>query len=122
MKHIKTYENVSTSPKVGDYVLGKFEWKDNIWSDYIYNNIGIIDHISSSISTISGDDIKYYTKYTINDYIYKEFFLKRNQTYNVVDENGDKYIIMSFTRKNIIEFASTKEELEIIIRSTKYNL
>lgn len=118
MKHIKKFENVYTSPKVGDYVLGKFEWKDNIWSDYIYNNIGIIDHIN-----IGGDDdTKYYTKYTVSDYIYKEFFLKRNQTNVINDENGEKYIIMSFTRKNIIKFSSTKEELEILIRSIKYNL
>jgi len=103
MKYLKTFEN-SNNPKVGDYVICNEIENRDILSEFISNNIGVV------IRSFFGGS--YQVNYeNIPDEI-KKFFA-----------NDEKYDgLRGMFRKEIIDFASSKEKLEIKLNIKKYNV
>jgi len=110
----KTYENIKKSePNIGDYVIINFNYYDEIWADYINNQIGKI------ISKYGG---RYQAIYNINDYIYKEYFEKRSDTQSIINKGNKKYFIMYCDNYEILYFSKYKKDCEMFLAAKKYNL
>lgn len=124
MRYIRTYEELDVDmPKVGDYVIIKFDYDDvsDRWPDYICNNVGKIVEIHDKNYTrfLGKIDAKYY----LTDEIISSCFSQREIDILVEkEENGKKYIIMHIQRKNILYYASSVEDLEMMVSTKKYNL
>lgn len=95
MKYIKQYDNVSSTPQIGDYVIINLDNHFNYHKDFvnlIINNIGQVTYIS----------------------------LERNVNYyTVVFPNKQKF---DFTIGEIKEYAPNTEELELKLSQNKFNL
>ena len=103
MKYIKKFENVS-KPKIGDYVIGEINniHSSDMLKNYIKNSIGEITFIFREDRVIS-----------------RYFDIPKNLKRNFYDgQNNDQIVI--YTNK-IVGFG-TKEEMELILNSKKYNL
>jgi len=103
MKYLKHYEN-SKNPKVGDYVICNELENKYMLSEFIANNIGLI------VRNFFGGS--YQVKYE-----------------NIPDEiktcfgSDEKYSgLRGMFRKEIIDFESSKEKLEMKLNIKKYNL
>jgi len=104
MKHIKRFEDNNSVPKIGDYVICKVEgihYGDNV-INFIQSSIGEITHIFS--------DNRIIVKYANIPQQIKRFFYDGN--------NNDQLV---FGINDIVKFG-TKEELEFILTTNKYNL
>lgn len=98
MKYIKEYENI-IGPKVGDYVLMRTKQPD--LEDYISTHIGQITDIDRSTLNVRYDNVP------------PEILAN-----SIHNELG----VRTFTRGLIVDYAPTKEKLELQIQSNKYNL
>ena len=94
MKYLKKYENIQLIPQKGDYVLMRSDCGDIQISNYISNHIGQIE--IKEVGAVHVVHVKYNTKIF------------------------DSPRIFSVTQ--IIDFAKTKEELEIRLIANKYNI
>ena len=109
----KIFENIpnNTQPKVGDYVLLKTNsqtYKDSeIVNNFINNTIGKIIILSGDLITVKFDNVPL----KIEDYFSKEYGRYGDITYSRV-----------FLDNRIVAFGSTIEEVELKVRTEKYNI
>jgi len=124
MKYIKTYEGINDGPQVGDYVICK---KSSYKSCADINQF-----LSQNVGYIFKIGINYNIQYEIEipENIQHFFGLRRslsgtNPTTGSVaslkSKVGEKKHIY-MRRHEILEFSSSKEELESKINAKKYNL
>lgn len=110
MKYIKKFElkkSDKNRPHVGDYVLvyeklSNGDEFDNIYNDFIQNNIGKINYIDTS----------------------KEFpfYIEYENIPEEIDEYFNEYNEIRVTLKNLIYYSNNKEDVELQIKANKYNL
>ena len=107
MKYIKLYEEIDT-PKEGDYVLMKSK-SSQVVANIINNTIGKIIKIEDRQYSdhLGVNQISIRVKYDLPQSI-----LKKLEIDNIRD----------FTQKQIVEFGSTIEELELKLAAKKYNI
>ena len=106
MKYIKKFENLKDEPEVGDYTIcisPNFVVNEKL-IDFIESNIG---RITKMYDVSSLKSKKYYILYD-NVPISLEYYFDKNTRI--------------FNEDEIIEFAKTKEDLEIKLQANKYNL
>lgn len=96
----KIYENLN-KPQIGDYVICKDDYYDNL-NEYLSKNIGKIIG-SNKLTNI------YFVKFDEMPHIINNFY------FNTDNERG-------FTQKDIIYCNKNKSELEVILNSKKYNI
>jgi hypothetical protein len=101
MRYLKTYEENSNEPQVGDYVICNF----------ISNHIGKIN-----CNFISNHIGKIIMKKKHNFYPYNVFYENAPNIYFGIS----KTIVAN--RNNIIHFSKIKKDLEVYIDANKYNL
>ena len=121
MKYIKKYEDVNEYPKVGDYVILKIDyrnfrnlsWDDrNIFGKYINNTIGkIIDYKYYTDKSLNSIEVEYEDVPQIIINMSNLFKHKRNKNYSY-----------DFQLDDMVDFATTKNELESKLMANKYNL
>jgi len=104
MKYIKTYENLSDKPQIGDYVMvdsSQFIELDNFFN----SEIGKIDSINE--------------REILNGYPYYVKFKNKipGSTYG---PSGDYQ--MAFKEKELFAWGSSLEDLNLKIKAKKYNL
>ena len=105
MKHIKKFEQINNKPEIGDYVLCKAPNSalNPYLIDYLNSNFGqIVDEFTTNTMGIN-----YYVEYENIPEELKPKFLKSKRIYR---------------EDSIIEYAKTKEELEVKLSAKKYNL
>ena len=107
MKYIKLYEEIDTQ-KEGDYVLMKSK-STHVVANIINNTIGKIIKIEDRqyVDHRGVNQISIRVKYDLPQSI-----LKKLEIDNIRD----------FTQKQIVEFGSTIEELELKLAAKKYNI
>jgi len=122
MKYLKKFESINNEPKLGDYIMLKLEdvrlyvshpsTKTLRYVDFINNNIGIVNNIeydtNNNLVTIR-------VVYENVPSELKQYFLTGMKTKN------NSYS-RDYSPKNIVDFASTKEELEMRLSANKYNI
>ena len=109
MKHLKLFENLN-QPQIGDYVKMNSDFSNELpiekilpdFRNFIDNNIGQIIGINSNYYNVE-------YKIPSNWKYYLEIFPKGLFTKN-------------FTKNQLINFDTTKEELELKLHIKKYNL
>ena len=104
MKYLKKFETITESKKmqVGDYILIRSTRNPEDLNNFINNNIGQIKKIESKSIRVMYDDIP--------EKFYKNFHTK---------DEGDGRL---FGKDQIVEFAKTKENLELKIQMKKFNI
>lgn len=109
MKYIKRFENLGNEPKVGDWVI--------VNTDFGHDNLDKYLHVTPGKLIIISDNPDlpwpYGIEYDINKmpmYIYEEFVMVTDNTYISVGLDEIEY------------WAPNKEDLEIILKTKKYNL
>ena len=100
MRYIKTYEQELNNPKIGDYVICKEESKARL-DKFLSFNIGRI---------LLRQDGKY--KYIVTFDNIPEDILDRFSV------DGER----AYSRAEILHFSPNKEDLELYIRASKYNI
>ena len=109
MKYIKTYENIDSEPKIGDYVICIDKGQDDEeFIDFLSNNIGKIVSIG----------IKLYISY---DYVVQYEYIPEEIAYYFHTYNKNKNS-RPMNINEIIEFSENKKDLEMYIDAKKYNL
>lgn len=105
MKHIKTFEDSNTLPKIGSYVicLEHFDGIKPEFSDFLSNNIGVIVGLPGGERNYTTYQIKYENVPISISFL---FF------------DG----IRGFYLREIIDWSDNKEDLEHHIKANKYNL
>jgi len=106
----KLFENISTSPKIGDYVIineVEFSFSSKVFYEFIKSNIGKIE--STYIS--HGGTEKFYV-------IRFDLKIIPDLIVTMFNKDGDR----SFNFSDLKFWSSNKEELEILINSKKYNI
>jgi len=115
MKHVKKYEFFTfRDMRSGDYILRKNV--DMQHYKYIFDNSDyekIIDYLSNTIGEIC-------TIYTDNKIKVKYKPTQEYLKFFKYDKNVGYYITLKV--KDVLDFSSNKEDLEMIIQSNKYNL
>lgn len=110
MKYLKTYENLTIEPKVGDYALMRvnlllYKDKDEV-NDFVNNTIGQIIEIHKD------EEIR--IRYdNVPDNI-KDWFLN--------DRKGEKRYSRILSKKNIVAIGETPEDVKFNKVINKYNL
>jgi len=108
MKYIKNFESIKDNPEVGDYILAKYNSKNdfntsiNNLKNFINNTIGIVhslDHIRNSCYF----NIKY-----------------ENIPKNIINFFDDD--IKRFNIESIVEFDKDLEHLKFKIEAKKFNI
>ena len=107
MKYIKTFENIENLPEIDDWVIMKTLSSHNIVKNFINNTIGEVVNLDKT--NIQNIDI------TVMYYDIPEDFKK------LMNVDSDVYV-REFRSNQIVEFAKTKEELELKLQSNKYNI
>jgi len=103
----KIFENINILPKVGDYVLIKiYDRGDSRLQNFYSDNIGQI------MLTTGSDGIYYDVKFENVPNDIKKFF----------DDDGHSYDFKTFPIGRFEYWSESKEELEIMIKSKKYNV
>jgi hypothetical protein len=97
---MKTFEQYNNEPKVGDYVICICKPDNTKLIKFLSNNIGQIDYI------------------TKNKDVYSVKF--ENMTKELKYDFGQNKI--GFKRSEILHHSTNKEDLEILIQATKFNL
>jgi hypothetical protein len=111
MKYIKSYEENSDDPQIGDYVICKEENDLDSSSTTILIKNQINEFLTINIGQIAEYDGKWY-----------------EVEYHNIPKNVDgwfhasKLNCRSMKRHEIIHYAKTKEELKPLINQIKYNL
>lgn len=111
MKYLKTYENLTIEPKVGDYVLMRvnlelYKDKDEV-NDFVNNTIGQIIEIHKD------EEIR--IRYdNVPDNI-KDWFLNERH-------KGEKTYSRILSKKNIVAIGETPEDVKFNKVINKYNL
>lgn len=129
MKHLKKFNENTSKPKIGDYVLIETDSSNKKIVDFINNTIGKIIHIDDNKIDIWGN-------ISIGDILVKydnvpfnrgsaniNWFIELNP--NIEDTCVRHYGIQygrHFHPNRIVEFGKTREELEIKLQAKKYNL
>jgi len=96
MKYLKKFEINENNPEIGDYIICDGEYTDEEFSNHINNNIGILLVIGPLSCEIFYPD-----------------YIDKNYT------NGKPYYI---NYNDILFWSKDKKELEIILKSRKFNL
>ena len=118
MKHIRTYEQSSNEPQIGEYAICDIaftsgqEFREQM-NNFVKNNIGKI----LEIDNIHGKNFeKYYHIYYQN--VPKEFsrFFGWRQKYDFSE------YFLNIHEDSIICHSIDKEKLELLIHTNKYNL
>lgn len=118
MKHLKSFENtIEPQPQIGDYVICKDSLQeDNDISDFIDNNIGKFVKYTNKNDEVDPKIYPYLIKYTIPKSLTKNLLSNEfSHCKNIKNCRG-------FAKSEIIHFSPSKEDLEIYINATKYNL
>lgn len=105
MKHLKTYENIHNTPKVGDYAMVDSSKFDELES-FFNSEIG-------QITSISEPELK------VNGYPY---FVTFKKTIPSSSFGFSKEKIMTFKEKELLAWSNDIKDIEIIIQANKYNL
>jgi hypothetical protein len=104
MKHLKTYENLNTLPKIGDYVVCKdLSNPTKILGDFININIGKI--------TSKKSEDEFYIQYENVPPEIQEYFKYSNI-------KNTRY----FLDNEILFWSKNKTDCEVYISSNKYNI
>jgi hypothetical protein len=115
MKHLKTYEESSTEPQVGDYVVCITKGlEDDFMPDYIKNIGKFIHNNIGQIVDIEPDDSQY-NPYHVRYDLPKDFY--DNTEYKEKFQN-----VFLFKNNNILFFSKNKEHAELLLKSKKYNI
>jgi hypothetical protein len=105
MKYLKTYEQSSNDPKVGEYVKidsNKFNFE---LIEFFNKEIGKIDSINQKELEIGG---------------FPYYVIFQNATPNSSFGPSDQF--MAFRKKELLAWAPTKKKLQLEIDINKYNL
>ena len=138
MKYLRTFEDISDKPKVGDYVLIKVNLSRTHLAltyhkqleEYMNNNFGQIININVYHSEFTGNDIvDLYVKYHNIPEEIMDWFSKSQPCKNS-PPTGDVFIAdqigytgyRRFDIDRIVEFAPTEEELKLKLAAKKFNL
>jgi len=92
MKHLKTFENISKGPQVGDYVVCETD-QEKVYAQFVRSNVGLITRIIFLSSY----------PYEIE---YSHTFL------------GTQF----FYRNEIVFWSKNKKDCEMFLDANKYNL
>jgi hypothetical protein len=108
MKHLKSFENINNSPKVGDYVITK----NNIYSTSAFGPDEIValnDHIHKIIEVVylADGEVITYKLDAFYDNIRSDFFTNR-YTYRYESE--------------LLYWSPNKEDCKIFLQANKFNL
>lgn len=127
MKYVKTYEETTNEPQVGDYVIcgdpGKFmkyKSKRDNFNYFLSRNVGNIVHKTSDLYKVMYD-----AEPTIEVLEYAFYEKNYHQIKNIPNIKifHDKWTnITGFNLDEILYFAPTKEEVEIKLNRNKYNI
>jgi len=120
MKYIKTFENLTDEPQIGDYVV----CEDSVFNkndgsrdekiiDFITNNVG--QYIQDNDGKFGSGFYKYVIKYenVPSDVSGFEF---------IVNGDGELDKIRIMTRKEILFYSKNKKDCEEFIVAKKYNV
>ena len=108
MKYIKKFENIKDEPKVGDYVLAKYDIKNdsntviNNLKKFIDNTIGIVIEVE---------------KYLGYSYVYIKYDNISENIINFFKNNTKKFNINS-----IVDYDKDLETLKYKIEANKFNI
>lgn len=104
MKYLKEFDRLySNYPDVGDYVIINTTSKGAELKEFINNNIGVATSVGANTLRVSYENIP--------DSIIMHFHR---------DDEGRLFSVEMI--EDIVDFAKTKEDLEIILNANKYNL
>ena len=122
MKYIKSFENKSNEPKIGDYVIlydDTFESNPyfNDYSYFINNNIGRIIDIKIRYIMSAYIDISYDVEYeNIPDNIIKMLAAKQLKNGKIIHYEKSR------SKSDITHIFKNKIDAELFIQTNKYNL
>lgn len=112
MKYIKTYES-KNKPKIGDYVICRDYAMDSVCNELLSKCVGKIINVNKHKHS--------------SDILYKfencncRYFVEFKDLPHKIDYHFS-HNVRAFERREILDFATTKEDLEIKINAQKYNL
>ena len=112
MKHIKTYENITVLPKLGDYVICYEKVDHDLhvkFAKFLSKNIGRI--VSTNVTSVNGVNYNYLIQYN-----------KIPEILNTYFDEYDKPNSRPMNIDEIIEFSENKEDLKAYMAAKKYNL
>jgi hypothetical protein len=124
MRYLRTYEKNSSKLQVGDYAVISFNsmsLKFVPWNYYVNNNV-------CQIYSISKKSQHYTALIEVDDSIYDEFFIHggftdyENPKQHIQIINGKRFINLHFDLNHIRFFSKSKEECELFLNSSKYNI
>ena len=128
MKYIKKYENIR-EPEVGDYIIGldintssNYRTASNIFNAFLSKNVGKIIHKGSDSYKIIFEEEP---PLKVLEYAFYE--KDSNRLLDLINLPGVK-IYNNYTNitdlifKEIVDFSTDKEELEMKLAAKKYNL
>ena len=114
--NFKIFENVDNEPNIGDYVICEM-----IDIDWVYGHERMEKFISENIGQIIYYNDSEVSPYTIQYYPNDNFKTFFNYFISELGYKRDKYIF-NVEYDEIKYFAKTKEQLELLIQTDKYNI
>ena len=112
MKYLEIYENFNQKlkPQIGDYVICESTYYKE------YHNVEVYSFLKNNIGQIiSIFDKYYYVQYTDIPFTIRKYF----QRYI---DNREYYNVMWFEIREIINFSSNREDIEMIFTTKNFNL
>jgi len=104
MKYLKTYEQNSNKPKIGDYVLMKTDSKNIDYRNFLKSNAGKIEYIMGNVVYV----------------LYKNIPIKLLKFFNFNTFSQEYY--HTFNENKILVFSDNPDDLELKLSANKYNL
>jgi hypothetical protein len=118
IKSFKIFEKLKDVPEIGDYAIMQILTGDFKLDNFVNNTIGQISDVQLSEPDPSMS-VNLYNEIQRIGVIYNNVPVKIRWWFSKMSHNKYKRL---YTPNNLVEFAKTKEELELKLNANKYNL